>query len=151
VRDDASLLSLARAVVDDLGTLITGHVRLARAEITADALRYSRRLALVGLAAAVLLLGYACPCVGAALALAPRLGLPVAFVVVGGVHVLGAAVALAVVLARDAPPPFDGSFSELDRTVASLAPKPKPEPKIDGARQLAQQPASERIIPRGTA
>ena len=108
-------------------------------------------VALVGLAAAVLLLGYACPCVGAALALAPRLGLPVAFVVVGGVHVLGAAVALAVVLARDAPPPFDGSFSELDRTVASLAPKPKPEPKIDGARQLAQQPASERIIPRGTA
>jgi hypothetical protein len=118
---DAALLTLVRDVVDDLGTLVAGHVRLARAELAADARGLGRRVAVIALGASLLLVGYALACVAAALALAHVLGAPLAFLAVGGVHVVGAGVALGVTARRATAGPLDESLSQLDRTVASLS------------------------------
>jgi putative superfamily III holin-X len=118
---DAALLTLVRDVVDDMGTLIAGHVRLARAELAADARGLGRRVAVVALGASLLLVGYALACVAAALALAHVFGAPLAFLAVGGVHIVGAGAALGVMARRSTAGPLDESLSQLDRTVASLS------------------------------
>jgi len=119
--EDHALAALARNLVEDLGTLVVGHLRLARAELAADARAYGRRAAFVGVATALLLVGYALACVATSLALAPRLGAPLAFVVVGGVHLVGAGVCLGLLLRRATVPALGESLSALDRTVATLS------------------------------
>jgi hypothetical protein len=120
-RADHALAALVRDLVDDLGTLVVGHLRLARAALAADARAYGRRAAFVGLAAALLLIGYALACVATSLVLAPRLGAPLAFVVVGGAHLVGGGLGLAFLLGRATVPALDESLSALDRTVATLS------------------------------
>jgi len=94
------LLPLVKDVVDDLGTLLAGHVRLARVEITDEIGRVGRRLGLVALAGALLFVGYALMCVAGALLLARVIGTPLAFLSVGGVHLVGAGIALPLLLER---------------------------------------------------
>ena len=120
--EDHALAALLRDLVDDLGSLVVGHLRLARAALAADARAYERRAAFVGLAAALLRVGYALACVAMSLALAPRLGAPLAFGLVGGVHLVGAGLGLGLLLGRSATvPALDESLSALDRTVATLS------------------------------
>jgi hypothetical protein len=133
--EEPALLPLMKELVDALGTLVSGHLRLARAELGDDARRLARRAALLSLAAALALVGYGLACVAASLALAPRFGGPLAFLAVGGVHLVGAAVAAGVLLRRAPARPLDRSLAALDRTVAALSlgasgvlrPAPPPE------------------------
>jgi uncharacterized membrane protein YqjE len=136
--EEPALLGVMKELCDALVTLVTGHLRLARAELGDDARRLARRAALLGLAATIALLGYALACVGAALALAPRLGAPLAFLVVGGVHLLGAAAALGVLLGHAPARPLDRSLAALDRTVAALS-------LGDSAASAASAPVEERL------
>jgi uncharacterized membrane protein YqjE len=114
--------ALVRDIVDGLGTLVAGHFKLLRAELVADARGYSRVAVRVALAASLLLVGYGLVCVAAALALARVVGRPVAFLAIGGAHVLAAAIGLRVVLARAASPPLGVTRAELDQTVAVFSP-----------------------------
>jgi hypothetical protein len=134
--EDHALAALLRDLVDDLGSLVVGHLRLACAALAADARAYERRAAFVGLAGALLLVGYALACVATSLALAPRLGAPLAFAVVGGVHLVGAGVGLGLLLGRATAtvPALDESLAALDRTVATLS------TGANGARRPATRP-----------
>jgi hypothetical protein len=137
---DAALLSLVRDVVDDMGALVAGHVRLARAELAADARGLGRRVAVVALGASLLLVGYALACVAAALALARVFGAPLAFLAVGGVHILGAGLALGVLARRATAGPLDESLSQLDRTVASLSAGARDAKRIVETKTYAEAP-----------
>ena len=119
--EEPALLALVKELVDALGTLVAGHLRLVRAELGDDARRLGRRAALFGLALAIGLVGYVLLGVAAALALAPRWGAPLAFVALGGVHLAGASCGLGLLLRHVAPRPLDESLAALDRTVAALA------------------------------
>ena len=66
---EPALLALMKDLVDALGTLVAGHIRLARAELGDDARRYARRAAALAVGAALGLVGYGLACVAAALAL----------------------------------------------------------------------------------
>jgi uncharacterized membrane protein YqjE len=143
-RDEPALLALVKELVDALGTLVAGHLRLARAELGDDARRLGRRAALCGLVLAIALVGYALLSIAGALALAARWGAPLAFAAVGGVHLLGASCALGVLLRRASPQPLDESLAALDRTVTALArgvppleeaplAAPAPAPALEGA------------------
>jgi len=134
---ESPLLALVKDVIDGLGTLLAGHVRLARVELAGDVARASRRVALVSLLVAVALLGYALACIAAALALGRWMPAPLAFLAVGGAHVVGAGVALWWLLTRAAAPLLGESAAELDRTVSTLK---------AGAR--AAPPESERRFDR---
>lgn len=112
--------ALVRDVVDGLGGLVGGHLKLARAELAADARGYGRLAVRVSIAASLLLLGYGLLCVAAALALTRAVSPPVAFLVIGGVHVVAAAVGLRVFLTRTARPPLGATLSELNQTVTAL-------------------------------
>src|SRR5262245_61428292 len=96
-RDDRdSIVGLVRETADGFSRLVADHVRLARTELVADAKGYGQKLA--GLIAAELVvgLGYALACVAGALALAQVIGSPLAFLAVGGFHlVVGALLVLA--------------------------------------------------------
>ena len=144
--EEPALLSLVKELVDALGTLVAGHLRLARAELGDDARRLGRRAALFGLGLALGLLGYGLLAISAALALAPRWGAPAAFGALGAVHVLGAAVGLGVLIRRAAPRPLDESLAALDQTVAVLAAPAHipPEP-------FEAQGADEAALPAGEA
>jgi uncharacterized membrane protein YqjE len=117
---ETALLSLVRELVDALGELVAGHLRLARAELGGDARRLARRAALVGLAGSFGLVGYGLACVAAALALAPALGAPLAFLTLGGVHLVGAAVGLGLLLGRAAPHPLEGALAAIDKAVETV-------------------------------
>jgi hypothetical protein len=114
------LLTLVGQLVDALGALVAGHLRLARAEIGGDARRLARRASLVGLVAAFGLVGYGLACVAAGLALAPVMGTSVAFLALGGAHLVGASVALGVLLRRAPTRPLEESFAALERTVQTV-------------------------------
>jgi putative superfamily III holin-X len=133
--DEHALLALVRNVVDDFGALFAGHVRLARAELAVDARALGRRVGLVAIAAALLLVGYGLACVAAALALARLMAPPLAFLAVAGVHLVGAGVGLGVLIRRaEATAPLDESLAELHRTVTTLSKGTSAE------RSLAERP-----------
>jgi hypothetical protein len=114
------LLALVKEVIDGLGTVLAGHVRLARVELAGDVARASRRVALVSLLSAVALLGYGLGCVAGSLALARLMSAPLAFLAVGGANLLGAGLALGWILSRPAARLLGESAWELDRTVSAL-------------------------------
>jgi uncharacterized membrane protein YqjE len=117
---ETPLLALVKEVIDGLGILLTGHVRLARVELAADVASASRRVALVSLLSAVTLLGYALACIAASLALARWVPAPLAFLAVGGAHLVGAGLGLAWLLSRAPASLLGASASELNRTVSTL-------------------------------
>jgi uncharacterized membrane protein YqjE len=131
--EEPALLSLMKDLVDALGTLIAGHLRLARAELGDDARLLVRRATLAGFVVALGLVGYGLACVAGALALAPLTGAPLAFLAVGGAHLVGASVCLAVWLRHAPPRPLGESLTALDRTVTALA------ASADGALRPARQ------------
>jgi hypothetical protein len=128
-------------LVDALGTLVAGHIRLARAELGDDARRYARRAAALAVGAALGLVGYGLACVAAALALVQVAGLspPLAFLVVGGVHFLAAVGGLVIFIGRAAPQPLNESRSALDRTVAALT------VSANGVRRAARAQGDDAI------
>jgi uncharacterized membrane protein YqjE len=143
-----AILALIKDLVDGLGTLLTSHIRLARVELAGELGRQGRRLGLVACAGALLFVGYAFSCVAGAVALAPFVGLPLAFLAVGGVNLLAAGIALPRILAPAPTGLLDESVSELRRTVVALA------QVGDEARPLAEKPHDgrlERIESRGIA
>jgi hypothetical protein len=128
------LLALVKEVIDGLGTLLTGHVRLARVELAGDVARASRRVALVSLLSAVGLVGYGLGCVAGSLALSRLMSAPLAFLAVGGANLLGAGLALGWILSRPAAPLLGESAWELDRTVSALkASATTADPANDGS------------------
>jgi hypothetical protein len=119
--DEPPVLSLMKEVVDALGTLIAGHLRLARAALGDEARRHVRRGTYVLIAATLIVVGYVFTCLAGALALGRTLGTPFALLLVGGVHLVGASAAMWLVLNRRPARAFDESLSALDRTVSTLA------------------------------
>jgi hypothetical protein len=118
---EPTVRTLVKDILDGLAALVTGHFKLLRAELGADARELGRRALLVTLAVALMLLGYGLGCVAGALALAPVMGAPLAFLAIGAAHVLGGGLWLRAVLARAPSPPLGATRAELDQTVAALA------------------------------
>jgi hypothetical protein len=132
--DEPAFAALVKEVVDGLGTLVAGHLKLARVELAADVRSYGRRLGFLTAACALLAVGYALTCVAASLALARVIGPPLGFLAVGAAHVVGAGIWVGVLLARAPAPPLAQTLSELDHTVASLAAR---SPERLGSRGVA--------------
>jgi hypothetical protein len=121
-RESDSIVSLLKETVDNLGRLLADHLKLARVELTADAKAYGRRVSLLAVAAGGLLFGYAFACLAGAFALATVIGTPLAFLAVGGLHLVAGSVGLAVLVRRLAEDtPLDETFTEIHRTVAALS------------------------------
>lgn len=129
---EPALLGLVKDAIDDLGSLVASHVKLARAELGRDVRAYGRRAGLVGLVAVVLLVGWAMVCGAGALALARVIDPPLAYLAVGALNLAAGGVIITLILKREAPRPLDETFAELDRTVAILAPRPTPGKRADG-------------------
>jgi hypothetical protein len=121
---EIALLALVRETVEDLGALVAGHVKLARAEIGRDVRAYGRRAAAMGVVIALLLVGHVFACVAGALALARVLDPPLAYLAIGALHLVAGGAVVAYLQSRRgaAPRPLDDTLSELDRTVATLTP-----------------------------
>jgi Flp pilus assembly protein TadB len=116
------VFALVKEMVDGLGDLTAGHLKLARVEIAADVREYGRRMKMLVIGAAFLLLGYALACVALALALARLIGAPLSFLSIAGAHLIGGGIGLVVILRRPARArPLEETMSELDRTVSVLA------------------------------
>ena len=128
---EPALLLLVKEVIESLGTLLAGHVRLARVELDGDARRFARRGAFVLLAGALLFVGYALACVAAAIALARVWSAPLAFLAIGGAHLAAGGAALAVLLSRAVPRPLGDSFDALDRTVTTLSVRGVRAPEVE--------------------
>jgi len=91
---DDGIVSLLTETLDGFGHLVAMHIKLARLELLADARNCGRKVATVALTIPFLLLGYAILCVGLGVCLSPTLGLGIALLLVGGVHLVGGAIAL---------------------------------------------------------
>src|SRR5262245_11729395 len=118
-----SVVDLLRETADGLGRLIGEHVSLAKLELVADVRRIGRSLRLVALAVPFLVLGYGMLWLAAAVALGRLTGLPQALLIVGGLHVLAGAVALAVALGRRRRRPsrmMGTTTMEVGRTLATI-------------------------------
>jgi hypothetical protein len=94
------IVGLIRETVDGLRDLIADHIKLARVELVSDAKTYGRGLGVLVVAGLVLAIGYVFGLIAAALALGRVWGVPLAFVVLGGLHLVGGGIALAFSVAK---------------------------------------------------
>jgi hypothetical protein len=123
---DATLTTLVRRAVEDLGRLVADHLKLARLELGAEARQVGTRVGLVAVAASLFGVGYLCAAVALSLFLARWLGAAGAFGAVGGGHALAGVVSLVVIGRRaQAAGALEESRRELERTRALLAPTEK--------------------------
>lgn len=116
------IVTLLKVAADDLGRLISDHMRLTRLELLADIKSYSSRVAILAALVPIVFLGYAFVCLGICLVLSQWLGLSVALFLVGGVHLVGA-IAASLVAARRLQNmhPMSESVCEAAESVTSLA------------------------------
>lgn len=117
-----SIIALVKETADGFGHLIAEHVKLARLELVADAKASARKIAAIALIVPILFIGYALACVGLAVLLAPALGTPGAFFLVGGGQVLLGAVAIAIAAGRlRQVQPLRETVHEVGRSVEAIA------------------------------
>ncbi|SRR6266540_480418 len=119
------IVGLVRETADGLSRLVADHVRLARTELVADAKGYAHKLTGMVVAGVVLGLGYALACVAGALALARVIGGPLAFLSVGGFHlIVGAILMLSSARRMPAGRPMQETAFEVSRTMSALTARP---------------------------
>jgi hypothetical protein len=94
------IVGLIRETIDGLRDLIADHIKLARVEMVSDAKTYGASLAVVVVAGLVLAIGYIFGLIAAALALGRVWGRPLAFLVVGVLHLVVGGIAMATAMAR---------------------------------------------------
>jgi putative superfamily III holin-X len=94
------IVGLIRETIDGLRDLIADHIKLARVEMASDAKTYGASLAVVVVAGLVLAIGYIFGLIAAALALGRVWGRPLAFLVVGVLHLVVGGIAMATAMAR---------------------------------------------------
>ena len=97
---DRNVGELVARAVDSFRELVSAHLAVTRAELASDARQFAHDVAPLGAAVPILLLGYAFVCVAAATLLSQSLGLVLGLAIVGGVHVVGGAIGVRVVVAR---------------------------------------------------
>lgn len=116
------IIALVKETADGFGHLIAEHVKLARLELVADAKASGRKIAVIALIVPILFIGYAVACVGLAILLAPSLGTPGAFFLVGGGHVFLGGVAIAIAARRlSQVQPLRETVHEVGRSVEAIA------------------------------
>jgi fatty acid desaturase len=86
--------ALAREAAMDLGHLLGQHVRVAQIEMKVELHAMGRRASLIAVLATLIALGYGMTLAGVALALGGYAALGLPFVIIGLIHVAGAAVGL---------------------------------------------------------
>src|SRR5215468_6528943 len=116
------IIALVKETADGLGQLVADHIKLARLEMTADARGYVRDLGTLFTGALVLAIGYGLACIAAGTALARVMGAPLAFAVLGVVHiVIGLFVLAAALRKMKRAQLMHGTKQEVSRSVGILS------------------------------
>ncbi len=132
------IIALARETADALGRLTVQHLRLARLEMRADMRAMGLQAGLIAVLAALAVVGYALAMAGLALVITSGWRSGVVFLVIGGGHVLAAAVGIVIAVERlRRIRPMNTTADEVNRSLAPLglsspgpgmgAPPPSPE------------------------
>jgi hypothetical protein len=116
------IIALIKETADGFGRLIAEHIKLARLELVADVKSQGRKIVIVALIVPVVFIGYALACVGLATLLAPALGTPGAFFLVGGPHLLLGVGGIAIAVGRlRSAQPLRETAHEVSRSVEAIA------------------------------
>ena len=115
------VVPLVTGMANAVERLVSDHLTLARLELAEDARITGRRLARVGTCVFFGVVGWALVCAGLAVLLSPLLGLGWALLAVGGLGVLGGALAaVSMLLGASRHDLMDDSGRELTSTVKVL-------------------------------
>jgi hypothetical protein len=120
--EKAGIPSLVRETADSFVSLVAAHLKIANLELAADL--HARTKQIGGLVAigVVALVGYMLLMVGVALAASSWVGRPLAFVLLGALHVAVAAVAAVVVgMKRRQVPQVSQVIESVSQSVTSVA------------------------------
>jgi uncharacterized membrane protein YqjE len=118
----SSILPLVRETADSIGDLIHGHLKLARLELISDGKEFGKQALWLGGFSLLGVIGYVFCMVAVAAALEPRVGAAASFLIVGAVHVVGAAGGLVFVLRRKPQPQLmDHTLQEVQQSVSEIA------------------------------
>jgi hypothetical protein len=116
-----SLTVLVKETVDGLGHLMAEHVRLSKLELLENLKVMIRQTARVAVVIGFAFVGYVFLWAGVVALLGPTLGFANAAFLVGGLHVVGGAIGLALALAKLAETHvMDGTALEVHKTVSAL-------------------------------
>jgi Putative Actinobacterial Holin-X, holin superfamily III len=117
-----SLTVLVKETVDGLGHLMAEHVRLSKLELLENLNVMIRQTARVAVVTGFAFVGYVFLCAGVVFALEPALGLANGAFLVGGTHLAGGVIGLALALTKLARTRvMDGTAVEVHRTVTALS------------------------------
>ena len=117
-----SLTAHVKETVDGLGHLVAEHVRLSKLELLGNLELVIRRTARVAVAVGCAFVGYLFMGAGIVAVLGPTMGVASAAFLVGGLHLAGGALGLALALAKLARTPvMSGSVLEVHKTVSELS------------------------------
>jgi hypothetical protein len=117
-----SLTVLVKETVDGLGHLMAEHVRLSKLELLENLHVMIRQMARVAVVIGFAFVGYLFLWAGIVASLGPTLGTANAALLVGGLHLIGGAIGLALALARlSRTRVLDDTAVEVHETVTALS------------------------------
>jgi hypothetical protein len=115
------IIALARETADALGRLTVQHLRLARLEMRADMRAMGLQAGLIAVLAALAVVGYALAMAGLALVITSGWRSGLAFLVIGGGHVLAAGIGILIAVERlRRMRPMNATADEVNRSLAPL-------------------------------
>lgn len=124
-RTDRGLSALVGRMADGFSRLVTQHITLARLELAEDARSVGTHLARLALFVPFVLTGHLLVCGALALLLGRWLGMPAAFVLVGGANLAAGALGMArAARGLQSRSLLSQSQQELDRSAAALVAAP---------------------------
>ena len=136
------IATLLRGTADAMGQLLAGHLKLARLELVEDAKAMGRPAILVAICAMLAAVGYGLVMLGLAAALRPLTGWPLAFSLLGGLHLMAGALGAWLALSRlKAVKVLDESAQKASDSMVTLGTataepdRPRTEMEIAGERQ----------------
>ena len=135
---EAELPELVHETATRFVALAAAHLRVVQLELVAGVKTAANQLTLALSIAVMALVGYVLLLAGAALAMAPFMGAPRAFVLLGAVHVLAAAAAAGLAARRQrlAAAGVSQVIEDVSLSVRSLAGAAVPPARADGSPRV---------------
>ena len=116
------IATLLKGTADAMGHLLAGHLKLARLELVEDAKAMGRPAIIVATCAMLAAVGYGLVMLGLAATLQPLTGWPLAFLLLGGLHLVGSALGAWLALRRlKAVKVLDDSSQKASDSMVTLA------------------------------
>jgi hypothetical protein len=136
------VIGRVRDVADGLGTLVGQHLKLARLELVADLRVMGRRLRIIAILTALLVVGYALAMAGLAVVLGGNMAVGVPLLAIGGGHVVLCGAGILLASRRRETHLMDATMDQVGQSLNTI--RLATEPALPASNGLEKSDAREK-------